>query len=159
MRRKARSGPTWRMTSWWPWATPARRANHPPSGGLGQEGLSGRPAAAVAHGRPGRQRRELCGCGGGGVGAAGLDDAPRRGIRDHRRSIRDGRWPGAAVLAGAQLLAIAVFIAGIEAEVGREDEWVDYPAAGGIALLVVAALTIAGIIRLTWDTCRLKTLP
>jgi len=63
------------------------------------------------------------------------------------------------VLAGAQLLAIAVFIAGIEAEVGREDEWVDYPAAGGIALLVVAALTIAGIIRLTWDTCRLKTLP
>jgi len=33
-----------------------------------------------------------------------------------------------AVLAGAQLLAIAVFFAGIEAEVGGQDEWVDYPA-------------------------------
>jgi hypothetical protein len=54
-----------------------------------------------------------------------------------------------AVLAAAQLIAIAVLIAGIEAEVGHRDEWGDYPAAGGIALVVVASITVAAIITLT----------
>ena len=53
-----------------------------------------------------------------------------------------------AVLAAAQLGAIAVLIAGIEAEVGRRDEWGDYPAAAGIALVVVASITVAAIVAL-----------
>jgi hypothetical protein len=64
-----------------------------------------------------------------------------------------------AVLAAAQLIAIAVLIAGIEAEVGRRDEWGDYPAAGGIALVVVAAITIAAIVTLTWNADRFGDLP
>ena len=54
-----------------------------------------------------------------------------------------------AVLAAAQLIAIAVLIAGVEAEVGRPDEWGDYPAAGGIALVVVASITVAAIVTLS----------
>ena len=53
-----------------------------------------------------------------------------------------------AVLATGQLVAIAVLIAGIEAEVGRPDEWGDYPAAVGIALVFVAAITVAAIVTL-----------
>ncbi len=57
-----------------------------------------------------------------------------------------GRLP--AVLAAGQLVAIAVLIAGIEAEVGRPDEWGDYPTAVGIALVFVAAITVAAIVPL-----------
>ena len=64
-----------------------------------------------------------------------------------------------AVLAAAQLIAIAVLIAGIEAEVGRRDEWGDYPAAGGIALVVVASITVAAIVTLTRSADRFGNLP
>lgn len=50
------------------------------------------------------------------------------------------------VLAAAQLVAIAVLIAGIKAEVGHRDEWGDYPVAGGLALVVVAFITVVTII-------------
>ena len=59
-----------------------------------------------------------------------------------------------AVLAAAQMMAVAVLIAGIEAEVGRRDEWGDDPAAGGIALMVVAGVTIVEILRMTRDAGR-----
>ena len=39
--------------------------------------------------------------------------------------------------------------AGIVAEVGRQDEYGDYPAAGGIALAVTATLTIIALGELT----------
>lgn len=61
-----------------------------------------------------------------------------------------------ALLAAAQFVAVVVLIAGIEAEVGRRDEWGDHPMAGGIALVVVAGLTIAGIIGLMRAAGRLE---
>lgn len=64
-----------------------------------------------------------------------------------------------AVLAAAQLVSIAVLIAGIEAEVGRRDEWGDYPAAGGIALVVVASITVAAIVTQSRNADRFGTLP
>ncbi len=64
-----------------------------------------------------------------------------------------------AVLAAAQLIAIAVLIGGIEAEVGPRDEWGDYPAAGGIALVVVASITVAAIVTLTRNGDRFGHLP
>ena len=60
-----------------------------------------------------------------------------------------GRGRLLAGLAAAQLLAIPVLIAGIEAEVGHRDEWGDYPVAGGIALVVVASITVAAIVTLS----------
>ena len=56
-----------------------------------------------------------------------------------------------ALLAAGQLAGIAVLIAGIEAEVGRADEYGDYPLAGGIAVLVVAATAIVALLALTFD--------
>ncbi len=70
-----------------------------------------------------------------------------------------GRGRLLAVLAAAQLLAIPVLIAGIEAEVGRRDEWGDYPAAGGIALVVVAFITVAAIVTLTRNADQFGNLP
>jgi hypothetical protein len=70
-----------------------------------------------------------------------------------------GRGRLLAMLAAAQLLAIPVLIAGIEAEVGRRDEWGDYPAAGGIALVVVGSITVAAIVSLTRDGDRIRDLP
>ncbi len=64
-----------------------------------------------------------------------------------------------AALAAAHLIAIAVLIAGIEAEVGRRDEWGDYPAAGGIALVVVATITVLAIVTLTRNAARFGYLP
>lgn len=56
-----------------------------------------------------------------------------------------------ALLAAGQLASIAVLIAGIEAEVGRAGEHGDYPLAGGIAVLVVAAAAIVALLSLTFD--------
>ena len=56
-----------------------------------------------------------------------------------------------ALLAAGQLAGIAVLVAGITAEVGRVDEHGDYPLAGGIAVLVVAATAIAALLSLTFD--------
>jgi len=64
-----------------------------------------------------------------------------------------------ATLAAAHLIALAVFIAGIEGEVGRRDEWGDYPTAGGIALVVLAAITVAAIVTLTRNAARFGYLP
>lgn len=52
-----------------------------------------------------------------------------------------------SILAAAQLIATAVLIAGIEAEVGHRDEWGDYPAAGGIALVVRPPRRLPGCAR------------
>jgi hypothetical protein len=54
-----------------------------------------------------------------------------------------------ALLAGGQLVGIAVMFAGIAAQVGSRDEWGDYPAAGGIAVGVAAAITIIALFGLT----------
>lgn len=69
------------------------------------------------------------------------------------------RWTQLAVLAAAHLIAIGVLIAGIEAEVGHRNEWGDYPAAGGIALVVVATITVAAIVTLTRNADRIGHLP
>ncbi len=53
-----------------------------------------------------------------------------------------------ALLAAGHLIGLAVLFAGIAAEVGRRDEWGDYPAAGGLALVVVAAITIFAVFGL-----------
>ena len=53
-----------------------------------------------------------------------------------------------ALLAAGQLLGMGVMFAGIAAEVGRQDEWGDYPAAGGMAVVVVAAMTIMALFGL-----------
>lgn len=52
------------------------------------------------------------------------------------------------LLAGAQLGAIVVLIAGIEAGIGRPDEYGDYPVAGALAMGVLAGVTIAGLLDL-----------
>jgi hypothetical protein len=52
------------------------------------------------------------------------------------------------LLAGGQVIGIAVLITSIEAEVGRADEYGDYPAAGGIALIFVAAVMIVALVGL-----------
>lgn len=70
-----------------------------------------------------------------------------------------GRGRLLAVLAAAHLLAIPVLIAGIEAEVGRRDEWGDYPAAGGIALVVVASITVVAIVTLAREAERFEDIP
>jgi MFS family permease len=54
-----------------------------------------------------------------------------------------------ALLSAAQLMGVTVMFAGIAAEVGSRDEWGDYPAAGGIALGVAAAITIIALFGLT----------
>ena len=64
-----------------------------------------------------------------------------------------------AVLAAAQLTSIVVLIGGIEAQVGRRDEWGDYPAAGGMALVVVASITIAAIVTLSRNAGQVVNLP
>jgi len=52
------------------------------------------------------------------------------------------------LLAAGQLVGIVVMFAGIAAEVGRRDEWGDYPAAGGIAVVTVAVMTIVALLGL-----------
>ncbi len=54
-----------------------------------------------------------------------------------------------ALLAAGQLGAIAVLVAGITAEIGRADEYGDYPAAGGLALVFLAAVTLVGLYQLS----------
>jgi hypothetical protein len=53
------------------------------------------------------------------------------------------------LLAAGQLVGMAALFAGIAAKVGEPDSYGDYPAAGGIALIVTAALTIAALVELT----------
>jgi hypothetical protein len=56
------------------------------------------------------------------------------------------------LMAAGQFAGLGVLFAGIAAEVGRRDEWGDYPAAGGIALVVTAAVmmvALVGLMRLT----------
>jgi MFS family permease len=54
-----------------------------------------------------------------------------------------------AVLAAGQLVGLVALFIGIAAEVGDPDSYGDYPAAGGIALIVTAFLTIAAMVQLT----------
>jgi len=58
--------------------------------------------------------------------------------RQQRRSL--------AILAGAQAIGVAVLLTGILAEVGREDEWGDYPRANGLGLGVTAAAMILALL-------------
>ncbi len=50
-----------------------------------------------------------------------------------------------AAMAAAQLLGIAVLIGGIEAEIGPIDDYGDYPAAGGVAVVFVALTMMAAL--------------
>lgn len=68
-----------------------------------------------------------------------------------------GRRRPLALLAGGQLAGIVVLIAGIEAQVGRRNEWGDYPLAAGIALGVVAVATIAALVGLVAEPRRAVT--
>ena len=49
------------------------------------------------------------------------------------------------LLAAGQLAGLVVLFAGLLAEVGRRDEWGDHPVAGGMALVVTAAVVLAGL--------------
>jgi hypothetical protein len=53
------------------------------------------------------------------------------------------------LLAAGQLIGMAALFVAIAAEVGEPDSYGDYPAAGGIALIVTAVLTIAALVELT----------
>ena len=64
-----------------------------------------------------------------------------------------------ALLAAGQLVGIAVLIVGIEAQLGRVDEYGDYPLAGGIAVLVVAATAIGALLSLSFDRRAVMTTP
>jgi len=55
---------------------------------------------------------------------------------------------GIACLSAAQLVGTPVLIVAIENEVGTPDSYGDYPAAGSIALVVTAAITILGLVQL-----------
>ena len=57
-----------------------------------------------------------------------------------------------ALMAAGQLVGPAVMFVGIAAELGRRDEWGDYPAAGGIAVVVVALMTIIALFVLARGT-------
>ena len=54
-----------------------------------------------------------------------------------------------AVLAAGQLVGLVALFTGIALELGEPDSYGDYPAAGGLALIVTAALTIVAIVELT----------
>jgi hypothetical protein len=56
-----------------------------------------------------------------------------------------------ALLAAGQLAGVAALVACIEAEVGRVDEYGDYPLAGGIAVVVVAVTAIAALLTMAFD--------
>jgi hypothetical protein len=56
------------------------------------------------------------------------------------------------MLAAGQLAGLASLAAGIAAEVGERDSYGDYPAAGGIALIVTAAVTILAIVDVSRQT-------
>ena len=62
------------------------------------------------------------------------------GLRPWRRSV--------ALLAVAQVLGMAAMFVGIAAEVGRRDEYGDYPAAFGIGIVVTAAATVVSLYQL-----------
>ena len=55
---------------------------------------------------------------------------------------------GIALLAGAQLLGIATLVGASAAQIGRRDEYGDYPAAGGIALTVTAVIVAIALFEL-----------
>lgn len=56
---------------------------------------------------------------------------------------------GVSLLAGAQLVGMAVGFAGIIAKIGWQDEYGDYPLAGSIGLVVTGVLTVVGLVVLT----------
>jgi hypothetical protein len=60
-----------------------------------------------------------------------------------------GKRRAVALLAASQLVGLAAMFAGIAAEVGRRDEWGDYPAAGGIALVVTGVMTVVALFEIT----------
>jgi hypothetical protein len=70
-----------------------------------------------------------------GIGLALIAGAA--GVRERRALI---------ALAAAQALGFVALFAGIAAEVGETDSYGDYPAAGGIALVVTAVVTIAALV-------------
>jgi hypothetical protein len=72
-----------------------------------------------------------------GVGLAMITAASDR--RERRRL---------AALAAGPLVGLALLIAGIAVEVGRRDEWGDYPVAAGLALIVTALVAIVALFEL-----------
>jgi hypothetical protein len=60
-----------------------------------------------------------------------------------------GERRAVGLLAAGQVAGLVVLFAGLIAEVGRQDEYGDYPVPAGIAMMVTAALVIAGLIELS----------
>ena len=58
--------------------------------------------------------------------------------------------PGLAGVAVGQIFGIVVTIGAIEAEVGRQDGYGDYPAAAGLGVVVAAAGSAFGLALLVW---------
>lgn len=121
-------------------------------------------AAALSTGESGRPRLRTAGLIVGGLGcllafvgawalaawmtALGVGLAMVAGASDPgpRRAL--------TLLAAAQLVGVMVFIAATEVGVGARDEYGDHPAAGGIAVVLVAALTIVGLFELARSSGR-----
>ena len=78
-----------------------------------------------------------------GLGLATLAGA---GVPGERRAL--------GMLAGGQVVGLLVLFGGLIAEVGRQDEYGDHPVPGGIAIIVAAALVIAGLVELRRGTPR-----
>lgn len=115
-------------------------------------------AAAMATGASGRPRLRMAGLIVGGLGCVlaivGAWALPAwmtlLGVGFAMVAVASGPGPRRAlsVLAAGQFIGIVVLIFGIEAEVGRRDGYGDYPAAGGIALVFVAAVAVVALVEL-----------
>ncbi len=123
-------------------------------------------AAALATAESGRPRLRIAGLVIGGLGCAlaivGAWALPAwmtlLGLGFAMVAVASDPGPGSrralALLAAGQLIGVVVLIAAIEVGVGRRDEYGDYPAAGGIAVVVVAATAIIALIELVRSTGR-----
>lgn len=59
--------------------------------------------------------------------------------------------PGVAVLGAAQIAGMAVMIGAMEAEMGRQNSYGDYPAAFGLGTLLIAVGSVVGLSILARD--------
>lgn len=115
-------------------------------------------SAALATGGSDRPRLRVAGLVVGGIGCAlavvGAWALPAwmtlLGVGFALVAVAGGSGPRRAlsVLATGQLLGIVALIVAIEAEVGARDSYGDYPAAGGIAVVLVAVMAIVAMVEL-----------
>jgi hypothetical protein len=113
--------------------------------------------AAWATRQSGRPRLRMVGLAIGGVGVAASLVAwalplwmtiSGVGLATVTLAADTGARRALALLTAGQVVGLAAMFAGIAAEIGRRDEWGNYPAAAGIAVMVTAAITIVALVDL-----------